>query len=60
MAYESREELADAGADVAGLDAVEGRKIEVGDEEGVVGGHGHGGEGSAGRGGGACPGTEGA
>lgn len=62
MAYESREQLADAGADVAGLDAVEGREVEVGDEEGVVGGGGHsgGGEGGAGGGRGPRPGAEGA
>lgn len=64
MAYESREEVADAGSDVAGVDAVEGREVEVGGEEGVVVGGGHGGgrggEGGAGGRGGACPGAEGA
>lgn len=62
MAYESREQFADAGADVAGLDAVEGREVEVGDEEGVVGGGhgGGGGEGGAGGGRGPRPGAEGA
>ena len=60
MAYESREELADAGSDVAGLNAVEGREVEVGGEEGVVGGHRGGGEGGAGGGGGAFPRAEGA
>jgi len=60
MAYESREELADAGSDVAGLNAVEGREVEVGGEEGVVGGHRSGGEGGAGGGGGAFPRAEGA
>lgn len=64
MAYESREQFADAGAYVAGLDAVEGREVEVGDEEGVVGGGhgggGGGGEGGAGGGRGPRPGAEGA
>lgn len=51
MAYESREQFADAGSDVGGLDAVEGREVEVGDEEGVVGGgHGRGGGGAGGEG----------
>jgi hypothetical protein len=49
---------------VAGVDAVEGREVEVGGEEGVVVGGGHGGgrggEGGAGGRGGACPGAEGA
>ena len=60
MAYESREQFADAGADVAGLDAVEGREVKVGDEEGVVGGGHGGGEGGAGGGRGPRPGAEGA
>lgn len=51
LALEAGEERADGGADVDGLDAVEGREVEVGEERVVVGGHGGGGVGGGAGGG---------